>query len=222
MNRLSSIRAVLFDLDGTLLDTIPDIGASANMALAHAGLPLRSMEEYKRLVGHGIRVLFRMAVPEGTDDATYEKALAFYLSYYPDHATDLTDYFPQIPELVERLAQKGYQLGIISNKTEKTATKIMKHYFPETEFAFVWGNNGERPLKPSLEAGEQACSALGLSPEEIAYVGDGDTDMEFASKMGYWAIGVSWGNRSREQLIASGADIVLDSVQELMDLLKLS
>ena len=102
-------------------------------------------------------------------------------------------------------------------QTATTSQKIIKHYFPEYDWEFVWGNNWQRPLKPSLEAGHLACETLGLQPDEIMYVGDGDTDMEFASKMGFIAAGVTWGYRSREQLLAAGADFLSDSFAELQN-----
>lgn len=112
-------------------------------------------------------------------------------------------------------------MAVISNKTETTCQKIVKHYFSEYPWAFVWGNNGVRPLKPAAEAGELACETLGLHPEEILYVGDGDSDMEFASRMGFVAAGVTWGYRDREQLLAAGADFLVDSFAELQERLEL-
>ena len=111
--------------------------------------------------------------------------------------------------------KKGIKLAVISNKTEPTSKKIMAHYFGDYDWAFVWGNNGSRPLKPATEAGVLACETFGLKPEEILYIGDGDTDMEFASKMGFIAAGVTWGYRDAEQLLAAGADFLVDSFAEL-------
>ena len=221
MADFQKIKAVLFDLDGTLLDTIPDIGAGANAALRRFGLQERSLEEYVALVGNGIRVLIRQAVPEGTDEETYQNVLSYYLSYYPEHCTERTKFYPGIEEAVRKIADAGYVLGVISNKTERTAERVMAHFFPNTKFAILWGNNGERPLKPAREAGDLACRELNLKPEEILFVGDGDTDMEFASSMGFYALGVSWGNRSREQLMASGADQIIDTAEEMTELLGL-
>ena len=114
-------------------------------------------------------------------------------------------------------AKKGKKIGVISNKTETTSQKIVRHYFPAYDWEFVWGNNWQRPLKPSLEAGHLACETLGLQPNEIMYVGDGDTDMEFASKMGFIAAGVTWGYRDPDQLLAAGADFLVDSFAELQE-----
>lgn len=213
------IKAVVFDLDGTLLDTIADIGTGANLALCQFGYPEYPIEMYRVKVGHGIKNLLRSAMPEGATDEQVDKLNQFYQSYYPEHCCVRTDYFPGVKDFLDALVKKGLKLAVISNKTETTSKKIVNHYFSEYKWEFVWGNNWSRPLKPALEAGQLACEALGLMPEEIVYVGDGDTDMEFASKMGFVAAGVTWGYRSREQLLAAGADFLCDSFSELQSTL---
>ena len=219
MKDLRRIKAVVFDLDGTLLNTLLDIGAGANMALHRSGLPEHTMAEYRRLVGHGIRNLFRLAVPENTPESVYDEALSYYLSYYPEHCADHTDYFPGIQQMLNALHENGYRLGILSNKTEATSRKIIAQFFPDVPFALVWGNNGTRPLKPQTDAGYALCEALSLRADEIAYVGDGDTDMEFASKMGFFALGVTWGYRDRDELIAAGADVLADTAEQITETL---
>lgn len=221
MNDPRKIKAVVFDLDGTLLNTILDIGAGANAALHRSGLREHTIPEYRRLVGHGIRTLFRLAVPNDTPQAVYDEALAYYLSYYPEHCTDHTDYFDGINEMLQTLMAHGLRLGVLSNKTETTSRKIIAHFFPQIPFELVWGNNGTRPLKPQTDAGFTLCEALSLRPDEIAYVGDGDTDMEFASKMGFFALGVTWGYRDRDELIAAGADALADRAEQIPTLLGL-
>ena len=209
------IKAVIFDLDGTLLDTLADIGTAANFALCHFGYPTYPLERYRQMVGHGVKNLFRTALPEGSTDEDVNRVNKVYQEYYPAHCAVHTSYYPGVREFVAKLQEKGYRLAVISNKTETTCHRVTEHYFADIPWEFVWGNNGERPLKPSTEAGVLACETLGLSAEEIMYVGDGDTDMEFASSMGFVAAGVTWGNRDAEQLIAAGADFLVDSFQEL-------
>ncbi len=213
------VKAAIFDLDGTLLDTLADIGTGLNAALCRFGLPTHSIEDYRQRVGHGSRKLMEVSAPEGTDKDILEQALQFYLSYYPEHCTIHTKYYPGVREFLQQLAEKGIRLAIISNKTETTGKKVIAHYFPDVDWAFVWGNNYQRPLKPATEAGVLACEELGVKPEEVLYVGDGDTDMEFASKMGFLAVGVTWGYRDRDQLLAAGAELLVDSFDELAKLM---
>ena len=211
------VKAAIFDLDGTLLDTLADIGTGANFALCQFGYEGYPIREYRMKVGHGIKKLFRGAMPEGASDEEIEQVNQVYQQYYPANCTVHTDYFPGVREFLKALQEKGIRLAVISNKTERTSLKVMNHYFPDFDWAFVWGNNGIRPLKPCLEAGQLACETLGLQPEEILYVGDGDTDMEFASKMGFIAAGVTWGYRDPDQLMAAGAHFLVDSFAELQE-----
>lgn len=212
-----SIKAILFDLDGTLLDTIWDIAGAANHALREFGLPEHPVERYRAYVGHGIRELFRQALPEGTDAA--EQVLSSYLAWYPEHCTDQTVCFPGIEDTLRALRRR-YTLGVLSNKTERTAKRIIAHYFPADMFQLVWGNDGKRPLKPDPAAGPLLCSELGVKPEEILFFGDGDTDMEFANLAGFLPIACSWGYRSREELERAGARCIVDSAERLAEMLE--
>lgn len=219
---MQKIHAVVFDLDGTLLDTLQDIGAGANVALHRSGFPEHSRTDYRRFVGHGIRTLFEQALPEQSNTPeAIDRVLAEYQGYYPEHCTVHTVFFPGVQALVRKLHAAGYTLGVLSNKTERTTLKIIHHFFPEEPFALIWGNNGTRPLKPAPDAGYLLLDELGLKPEQVLYIGDGDTDMAFASKMGFFALGVTWGYRDREELIAAGADMLADSTQEIEALLQL-
>ncbi len=215
------MQAVLFDLDGTLLDTVRDIGACANHALTRYGCPPRPMEDYRVFIGNGIRQLFRRAVPEEVPEETFAEILGFYLRYYPEHAMEQTTVFPGIPELLAQLAAAGLRTAVITNKTQASAQAIIGHYFPDHPFAFVWGRTETRPLKPDPAAGRLACETLGLRPEEIVFFGDGDADMGFARNAGFRAIGCDWGYRSREQLLQAGAETVVSHPRELPPLLGL-
>jgi len=211
------VKAAIFDLDGTLLDTVADIGTGANIALCQFGYPEHPVRFYRAKVGHGIKNLFRETLPEGTSEEEVERVNHVYQQYYPANCTVHTDYFPGVQDFLSFLRERGIRLAVISNKTERTTLKIVDHYFSDYNWEFIWGNNGVRPLKPRLEAGYLACETLGLQPEEILYVGDGDTDMEFASRMGFITVGVTWGYRDPDQLLASGAHFLVDTFEELKD-----
>ena len=212
-------RAAVFDLDGTLLDTLFDLGACANEALRQFGLPGHSLEEYRTFIGNGIPKLIARAVPEGTQDETIQSVLRFYLSYYPEHCAEHTKFFPGVREAIETLKARGYMLAVLSNKTETTTKKIIDAYFPDAPFRVVWGNNGVRPLKPAPDAGFLLLEKLSCRPDEVFYLGDGDTDMAFAKTMGFFAAGAAWGYRPREVLRACGADRLFETMAEILPLL---
>lgn len=215
----SAIRAVAFDLDGTLLDTVGDLGTAANVTLHHFGLPGHPLEAYRNFVGNGLLTLYRRAAPAGTDEQTIIALRDYGRAYYSEHDTVLTKEYPGAGALLRALSRAGIRLGMVTNKTETTAQHVMQHYFPDVEFTFLWGNNGVRPLKPAPDAGRQMLALLDLQPEQIVFCGDGDTDMAFASGMGFWAAGTAWGYRPREVLAENGADFLLDSMAELERLL---
>lgn len=217
METRRKIKLAVFDLDGTLLNTIPDIGAGVNHALRRFGLPERTVDEYKRFVGNGVRDLIARAIPAGTSVELEAAVLAEYRGYYPQHYAEQTAYFPGIQELLTRLMNVGVQVAVLSNKTEATALLIMNHFFPDVPFTFVWGNNGVRPLKPATDAGKMLCETMGLQPCEVAYVGDMNGDMEFGSKMGFHTVGVTWGYCTRERLLEAGAHALADTMDELAE-----
>ncbi|MBR2897572.1 MAG: HAD-IA family hydrolase [Oscillospiraceae bacterium] len=213
------IRAVLFDLDGTLLDTIGDIRSALNEALRSFGYPVVTLDDCKRLICNGVRRLVGDALPEGSSEEQKDAVLAVYQPIYAENIDVLTAYYSGAQEILKELTEKGYRVGVITNKTQKHAEYLIWKYFPETEFEIIWGNNGVRPLKPSTESGVLACETLRLSPEEILFIGDGDTDIRFAVNNGFGACGVSWGYRDAALLRELGADVVIDDFGELGKLL---
>ncbi len=213
----TKLRALLFDLDGTLLNTLPDIAGALNRSLRAEGLPERALADYGHIVGGGIREAIRRAAPQDTPQQILEAVHRRYQGDYPFHCTDLTRCYPGIPELLRALAQAGIALGVISNKTETTSQHIAGHFFPDIPFRFVWGNNGQRPLKPAADAGLQACQALGLEAEAVAYVGDSDVDMLFARAAGFWPVGAAWGYRGTQELRQAGAQWLCADAGALLD-----
>lgn len=211
------IKAVVFDLDGTLLDTIPDIAGALNRALASQGLPTHSVEQCKTFIGGGIREAVRKAVPAGTGDEVQEDVLACYESDYRFHCTEGTDYYPGVQEMLAELAAAGLELGVLSNKTEATAQTIIRHFFPQVRFRFVLGRAEGRPLKPDPGAAGPVLAQLGLPPAEIAYVGDSGTDITFAKAVGMVPAAAPWGYRSRQELADRGAVLLPENPTELAE-----
>ena len=213
-------KAVIFDLDGTLLDTIPDIAGSLNRSLAACGLPTHPVKACESFVGSGIREAVSRAVPDRNDTAAVDRVLAWYLRDYPLHCTERTTLYPGVREMLAELVEEGYALGVLSNKTEATAQKIIRFFFPEIPFRCVLGRVDGRPLKPDPAAAVPALDALGLPRSEVAYVGDSGTDMTFAVNAGLYAVAAPWGYRSREELVRCGADAVPDGPGDLPALLR--
>lgn len=213
------IRGVVFDLDGTLLYTIPDITAALNHALALCGMPTHTEEECMRIVGGGIRQAVNRAVPPGTDGEAIERVLEAYLGYYFDHCTEKTGYYPGVQAMLAGLAERGTALGILSNKSEATVQKITARYFPDVPFCCVLGRVEGRPLKPAPEAAEPVLEAMSFPAAEIAYVGDSGTDMVFARAAGMLPVAAPWGYRAREELVEQGAVLVAKDAEDLMALL---
>jgi len=212
---LRKVKAVLFDLDGTLLDTARDIGTCINDVMCRYGYPAVDDSRIPAIIGHGRGYMIGHAVPEGVSEEKIRAIADEYAEHYRANCTRHTAYYPGAREFLAFLEEKGYAVGMITNKTQETAEKIVSAYFPGNKFQILWGNNGVRPLKPSLESAALACAELGVGPENVLFVGDGDTDMAFASKAGFVACGVTWGYRSREVLQAHGADVLVDSFAEL-------
>ena len=213
------IKAVVFDLDGTLLDTIPDIAAALNRSLAACGLPTHPIERIKTFVGNGIRNAVRRAVPDADDTATVERVLAGYLEDYALRCAENTAYFPGVREMLQGLMEKGLPLGILSNKTERDVLTIVNHYFPEIPFRCVLGQVDDRPLKPDGAAADPVLAAIGVPAGEIAFVGDSGSDMTFAIAAGMVPVAAPWGYRSRENLVESGAALVAEDCADLLRIL---
>ena len=215
------LKAVVFDLDGTLLDTIPDIANALNTALAANHLPTHPTRAFEGFVGGGIRQAVVKASPAGTPEEVLEAVLAVYGPEYKAHCTEATQYYDGAQALLEGLEQGGLKLGVLSNKTEATAQKVVGHYFPERSFAFVQGRVDGYPLKPDPGAAERMLDILGCAPSEIAYVGDSGTDMTFAKVCGFLAVAAPWGYRTREELLACGGEVMPNTPAEMLqELLK--
>ncbi|MBR2131420.1 MAG: HAD family hydrolase [Oscillospiraceae bacterium] len=213
------IEAIVFDLDGTLLHTVPDIAAAMNRALSACGLPTHEQAVVETFLGGGIRDAVLKATPNGTDEDTIERVLDLYREDYLHHCTDQTAPYDGVMEMVAEFVRRGKKLVVLSNKTETTAQKIVSHFFPEGQFTATFGRVPERPLKPHVDAARPVFDTLGIAPEKIAYVGDSNTDILFGKAAGMFTVATPWGYRSREELLAVEPDLMVEHPLELLQML---
>ena len=214
-------KLAIFDLDGTLIDTIEDLGTAVNHALGLRGLALHSMAEYRDMVGHGVRNLVKDALAGSLgrqpEDALVDSALADFVDYYVAHIDVHTRPYPGIQALLSKLQGKGLKLAVASNKFQEGAEKLVKEFFPDIRFVAVLGNSPELPLKPDAAVVQLVLDKAGVSREEAVFVGDSATDMKTAANGAVRSIGVSWGFRPRTELEQAGAMDIADNAEQLFE-----
>ena len=210
-------RTVIFDLDGTLLNTIDDLANAGNWVCRRNGWPEFSVDQFKAMVGHGIPNLVKSFSPENSRSPLLVlNTLNQFTEYYGAHNMELTAPYQGIQELLGRLREAGVTMGVYSNKADNFSCTIVEHYFPGM-FAHVQGKLEGVPVKPDPTGLKMVLDKLGARPEETLYVGDSDVDMETGRNGGLVTCGVTWGFRTRETLIASGADSLVDTAAQLGD-----
>lgn len=213
-------KLIIFDLDGTLLDTIGDLAVACNAVLALRGLPQHSLEEYRLFVGNGIMRLVERALPEPLRNPyTVDAARRDFVTYYTDHIDAHTVPYVGIPELLAELRSRGLQLAVASNKFQAGTEKLVRLFFPDTPFAVVAGQRPDVPLKPDPAVDLEILRRTGVAPDEALHVGDSAIDVQAARAAGIRSVGVTWGFRSREELVGARADAVIDRPDELLNLL---
>lgn len=213
------IKAVIWDLDGTLLDTLDDLAASTNAALAQSGFPVRTREEVRAFVGNGVRRLIERATPPGADGAQVQAVYDAFVAHYALHSRDRTRPYGDIPWLLDELAGRGVKMGIVSNKIDFAVGALSRFYFGGRMQVNV-GDDPSRRRKPAPDSVLEAMRRMGVSPEETVYVGDSDVDVYTAANAGVCGVAVCWGFRSRESLLAAGARHVADTPRELLAILE--
>lgn len=211
-------KAVLLDMDGTVLDTVEDIMNSANTALRKFGFPEMNSAQTKARLGNGSRVLITKALPEGTEPEILEKVLEFYIPYYDTHSHIKTRPYDGILELLENLKNSGYKLAIISNKPDSTVKELAGEFFPDMLETAV-GESETVKRKPNPDAVIAAAEQMGFDISQCVYVGDSEVDIETAKRAGMDCISVSWGFRTKQQLVESGASRIADTVSELNEMI---
>lgn len=208
---------VIFDLDGTLLDTLPDLHAATNYALSESSFPERTLEEVRRFVGNGILNLIKQAVPQGTGEEETMGVFECFKAYYKDHANDMTKAYDGIYDLIEKLKADGIKLGVVSNKAQFAVTEIMQHYFGDS-FGVAYGERDGVARKPCPDGVFDAVRVLG--GKSVLYIGDSDVDYKTAINANLDYIMVTWGFRDESELVEAGAKIFAHNTDELYRMIK--
>lgn len=214
-----AITTILFDLDGTLLNTLGDLQAAVNHALTEYGYPIKTIEEVRLSVGNGVGKLMERVLPEGLKNPDYEPCLASFREYYSRHLQDRTVPYPGIPERLEELKDRGYRLGIVSNKFDAAVKQLKEDYFAETISVAIGESAGIRK-KPAPDCVRKALEELRAETEEAVYVGDSDVDVATARNSGLVCIGVTWGFRGRQVLEEAGADWIIEEPAAFLPLVE--
>lgn len=214
-------KAVIFDLDGTLLNTLQDLTDAVNASLTSNGLPGRTIEEVRVFVGNGIKKLLERAVPGGMDNPHFSDVESFFREYYGKHCLDKTVPYDGILPLLGQLRELGIRMAVVSNKADFAVQELIPVYFDDM-ISVAHGENEKSGIrkKPAADMVYQALRELGCRPEEAIYVGDSDVDIDTAKNAGLDVISVSWGFRSRAFLKEHGAVTIIDNPQELVKFLK--
>ena len=212
------MKTIIFDLDGTLLDTLQDLCLSTNHALRTCGFPERTIQEVRNFVGNGVGLLIHRAVPADTPQALEEACFREFRAHYVRHCQDHTQPYPGIQRMLCDLKEKGYRMGIVSNKLQAGVTELHQAWFQDTIQVAVGESQGIR-RKPAPDMVERALLELGSTREEAIYVGDSDVDLETARQAGMPCISVLWGFRDRAFLSAHGATTFAEHPDEIPGIL---
>ena len=215
---MGNLEAVIFDLDGTLLDTLEDLANATNWALRHNGMPERTLAEVRGFVGNGVRKLIERSVPDGEANPLFEQTFKDFKRYYVGHCQERTRLYDGIPEMLAALKTHGLRMAIVSNKLQAGVDELYEQYFKDTVEVAI----GERPelrRKPAPDMVELAMRELGVTKDEAIYVGDSDVDLQTARNSGLPCASVLWGFRDKDFLLEHGATTLIASPSDLVNLL---
>ena len=220
-------KTYIFDLDGTLLDTLQDLADSVNYALKEHGMPTHSKDAIRGFVGNGVRLLMERAVPTGAENSMFETVFDSFRQYYMQHSLDTTRPYDGIPELIHELKDRGCQLAVVSNKMMAATQELIAHFFPEIDVAIGEHEAAGIRKKPAPDTVFEALRQLGVSGktadnkaagQEAVYVGDSDVDLATARNSGLPCISVLWGFRDKDFLLAHGATTFAEKPQDILNL----
>lgn len=209
-------KTYIFDLDGTLLDTLQDLANAVNHAMKEMKFPVHTVDEVRNFIGNGMRMLIRRSVPEGTNESDYEKTLEIFSKYYHRHLADFTKPYDGITELLDVLKKKGCHTAVVSNKSHTAAQAVVKYFFGR-RFDIVAGKTDSFPAKPEPDSVLYVMDKLKAKKEDCIFIGDSDVDVLTAHNAGLACIGVTWGNRDRKTLEESGADFIADVPSQIAE-----
>lgn len=207
-------KAVIFDLDGTLLNTLDDLAASVNYALDKFGFPKRTVDKIRSFVGNGVIKLMQRATPDDIDEITFEKCFGCFREHYLEHMQDNTRPYDGVTAMLERLKAQGIKTAVVSNKLHSGVVKLCEEFFGDN-ISCAFGVEIEEERKPSPLNVFKALTKLNVTKSEAVYVGDSEVDVQTATNAGLECIGVTWGFRDREELIQAGAKYIIDIPSEL-------
>lgn len=210
---------VIFDLDGTLLNTLEDLTDSVNYALSLHGFPCRKIEEVRSFVGNGVAILMELSLAGGRDNPQYEKCLADFRRHYSENLQNKTGPYNGIMELLEQLSKENIKMAIVSNKFDKAVKGLNQVYFGEYIKVAIGESEGVS-RKPAPDTVLKALEELGSTADKAVYVGDSEVDAKTAKNSGIMFVGVTWGFRDREVLEQEGADYIIDKPQELLGIIE--
>lgn len=214
------IKAVLFDLDGTLANSLSDLAASTNYAIGKFGFPPRDEESFKYFAGDGMPKMIERALPEGKNGTeTVSKIMPVFLEYYDKHFCDNTKPYPGMTELVDTLISRGISVAVVTNKEQKMAEKVVKKLYGD-RFSLIIGKRPDIPAKPDPAAALIAMAELSVKPIECVFVGDSKMDVQTGVNSGAFPVGVLWGFRKAVELIAGGAKRIIESPKELLEIIE--
>ena len=218
MNGIPSFLAVVFDLDGTLLDTLEDIRDAVNESLAAFGFAPRTLEEIRSFVGNGAVKLLERALPHPVPDDTFRALYRDYDARYTANAQNKTHPYPGILELLREVRARGYRIAVLSNKQDSAVRLLCAHYFPELVDLAVGPTEGRR-TKPAPDGPEYICRTLGVDASDVLYVGDSETDMLTGKNVGMFTLAVTWGFRDRAALVQNGAEYFAEEPKDILNYL---
>ena len=214
-----SYDTILFDLDGTLLNTLDDLADSVNTLMRKEGYQQRTKEEIRQFIGDGLKTLMERSLPPGTPEKEILRCLVMFREIYLRNMLNQTKPYDEIPVVLKRLKEMGIKVGVVSNKADEATKEMCNHYF-QGDVDVAIGDNQERKKKPDPDNVYAAMQQLGSDEDKTLYVGDSNIDVMTAKNAGLSCVGVAWGYRSRDILVAAGADYIIEKPNQLIPLVE--